>query len=115
MHLLKWDTIFDVQGSVHRKSTPKVSNKSNVTQFVYICKLLYMFRVDPPLIIRSTTLYLHIWYLSNRYCYLPLSSKGWDWIPTQLKMRTKSWIITQLLQNGIWLFSGYINTMKYIH
>jgi hypothetical protein len=32
--------------------------RCNVTQFVYFCKLLYMFWVVPPPIIRSTKLYL---------------------------------------------------------
>jgi len=30
----------------------------NVTQFIYFCKLLYIFRMDPTPIIRSTKLYL---------------------------------------------------------
>ena len=35
---------------------------------VYFCKLLYMFRVDPPPIIRSTHSCIYsIWYLSNCY------------------------------------------------
>jgi hypothetical protein len=102
-----------------------VSNKmQNYNFFYYFCKLLYMFRVDPSPIIRSTKLYLQhlvfvrplllpaaiveeliqffisvncstcfgwiphpssraqnciysMWYLSNRYCYLPLSWKSW--------------------------------------
>jgi hypothetical protein len=38
--------------------------------------LLYMFRVVPPSIIRSTYNCMYsIWYMSNRYCYLPLSWK----------------------------------------
>ena len=36
-------------------------------------KLLYMFRVVPPPIIRSANNCIYIiWYLSHRYCYLPL-------------------------------------------
>jgi len=39
----------------------------------YFWKLLYMFRVVPPPIIRSTYNCIYsIWYLSNRNCYLPL-------------------------------------------
>jgi len=39
----------------------------------FIWKLLYMFRVVPPPIIRSAYNCIYsIWYLSNRYCYLPL-------------------------------------------
>ena len=42
----------------------------------FIWKLLYMFRVVPPPIIRSANKSIYsIWYLSHRYCYLPL----WNW------------------------------------
>jgi hypothetical protein len=38
-----------------------------------------MFRVVLPLIIRSAYNCIHsIWYLSRRYCYLPLSWKSWN-------------------------------------
>jgi hypothetical protein len=47
--------------------------RCNVTQFIYIWKLLYMFRVVPPPIIRSAYNCVYsIWYLSHRYCYLLL-------------------------------------------
>ena len=46
----------------------------------FIWKLLYMFRVVPPPIIRSANNCIYsIWYLSRRYCYLPLSWKSWNW------------------------------------
>ena len=42
-------------------------------------KLLYMFRVVSPPIIRSTHSCIYsIWYLPNRYCYLPLLWKSWN-------------------------------------
>ena len=45
----------------------------------YIWKLLYMFRVVLPSIIRSTNNCIsNIWYLSQLYCYLPLSWKSWN-------------------------------------
>jgi hypothetical protein len=48
--------------------------RCNFTQFIYIWKLLYMFRVVTPPIIRSEYNFIYsIWYLSYRYCYLPLS------------------------------------------
>ena len=54
--------------------------RCNVTQFIYIWKLLYMFRVVPPPIIRSTNNCIYsIWYLSHRYCYLLLSWNSWNW------------------------------------
>ena len=49
----------------------------------FIWKLLYMFRVVPPPIIRSAKNCIYnIWYLSHRYCYLPLSWKSWNAVPT---------------------------------
>jgi hypothetical protein len=52
--------------------------RCNVTQFIYIWKLLYMFRVVLPLIIRSAYNCIYsIWYLLHHYCYLPLSWKCW--------------------------------------
>ena len=47
--------------------------RCNFTQFIYIWKMLYMFRVLLPPIIRSAYNCIYsIWYLSHRYCYLPL-------------------------------------------
>ena len=43
-------------------------------------KLLYMFRVVSPPIIRNTHNCIYsIWYLLNRYCYLPLLWNSWNW------------------------------------
>jgi len=54
--------------------------RCNFTQFIYIWKLLYMFRVVPPPIITSANNCVYsIWYLSHRFCYLPLSWKSWNW------------------------------------
>jgi hypothetical protein len=47
---------------------------------MYIWKLLYMFRVLLPPIIRSAYNCIYsIWYFSHRYCYLPISWKSWNW------------------------------------
>ena len=47
-----------------------ISKKCNFTQFIYNWKLLYMFRVVPPPIIRSAYNCIYsIWYLSHRYCW----------------------------------------------
>ena len=41
--------------------------------------MLYMIRVVPSTIIRSANNCIYsIWYLSQRYCYLPLSWKSWN-------------------------------------
>jgi hypothetical protein len=56
-----------------------ISNKMQITQFIYMWKLLYMFRVVLPPIIRSAYNCIYrIWYFSHRYCYLPLSWKSWN-------------------------------------
>jgi hypothetical protein len=50
-----------------------ISNKTQRYTVYSIWKLLYMFRGVPPLIIRSANNCIYsIWYLSHRYCYLPL-------------------------------------------
>jgi len=44
-----------------------------------IWKLLYMFRVvTPPIIRRANNCIYSVWYLSHRYCYLPPSWKSWN-------------------------------------
>jgi len=54
-----------------------MTNKMQRDTVYYFCKLLYIFRVDPLPIIRSTYRCIYsIWYLSNRYCYLSLSWKS---------------------------------------
>jgi hypothetical protein len=46
----------------------------------FIWKLLYMFWVVPLPIIRSANNCIYsMWYLSHRYCYLPISWKSWNW------------------------------------
>ena len=67
----------EVQGSVHRKVFQSMTNKMKRYTVFYFCKLLQMFRVESPHIIRSTHNCIYsIWYLSNRYCYLRLSWKS---------------------------------------
>jgi len=58
-----------------------ISNKMQRYTVYFIRKLLYMFRVVPPAIIRTANNCIYsIWYLSHRYCYLPLSWKSWNWL-----------------------------------
>jgi len=52
-----------------------ISNKMQRYTVYYIWKLLYMFRVVPPIIRSANNCIYSIWYLSHRYCYLPLSWK----------------------------------------
>jgi len=57
-----------------------ISNKMQRYTVYFIWKLLYMFRVVPPPILRSANNCIYsIWYLSHRYCYLPLSWKSCNW------------------------------------
>jgi hypothetical protein len=50
-----------------------MSNKMQLFTVIYIWKLLYMFWLLLPPIIRSAYSCIYsIWYLFNRYCYLPL-------------------------------------------
>jgi hypothetical protein len=65
--------------SSHQYSIVLVYPTRCVTQFIYIWKLLYIFRVVLPPIISSAYICIYsIWYLSHRYCYLPLSWKSWN-------------------------------------
>jgi len=48
-----------------------ISNKTQRYTVYFIWKLLYMFRVVLPPIIRSANNCIYnIWYLSHRYCYI---------------------------------------------
>jgi hypothetical protein len=68
---------FNVHGSVHRNNIVIYIQQDATLDSYFICKLLYMFRVVLPPIIRSTNNCIYsIWYLSHRYCYLPLSWKS---------------------------------------
>jgi len=59
--------------------------RCNVIQFIYIWKLLYIFRVVlSPIIRREYNCIYSIWYLSHRYCYLLLSWKSWNWFECAL-------------------------------
>jgi hypothetical protein len=51
-----------------------ISNKMQHYTLYFIWKLLYIFRLVPsPIIRRANKCIYSIWYLSHRYCYLPLS------------------------------------------
>jgi hypothetical protein len=56
-----------------------ISNKMQRYTFYFIWNLLYMFRLVPSPIIRGANNCIYsIWYLSHRYCYLPLSWESWN-------------------------------------
>ena len=67
-------------GKIHMLMSIIVQQDATIYSLVYFCKLLYMFRVVPPPIIRSTcNCNYSIWYLLNRYCYLTLSWRSRKW------------------------------------
>jgi len=73
-----------VHGSVRRESM-SIIVQQDATMYIllYFCKLLYMFRVVTPPIMRSTyNCNYSIWHWSNRFCYLPLSWMSWNCVPT---------------------------------
>ena len=85
----------------------------------FIWKLLHMFRVVPSPIIRSANNCIYsIWYLSHRYCYLPLSWKRWnrfecavggDQIPVGARFSAhpdRPWGPPSILYNGYRVFPG---------
>jgi hypothetical protein len=54
--------------------------RCNVTQFIYVWKLLYMIRVViSPIIRRAYNCIYSVWYLSQLYCYLPFLWKSRNW------------------------------------
>jgi hypothetical protein len=56
-----------------------ISNKMQCYTVCFIWKLLYMFRVVPPPIIRNANNCIYsIWCSSHPYYYLPLSWKCWN-------------------------------------
>ena len=60
-----------------------ISNEMQRYTGYCIWKLLYMFRVVPsPVIMSANNCTYSIWYLSHRYCYLLLSWKSWNTVPT---------------------------------
>jgi hypothetical protein len=75
-----------------------ISNKMQRHTVYFIWKLLYMFRMVPSPIIRSANnCNYSIWYLSHRYCYLPLSwfecavhNQSWNWFDCPIAELEKS-------------------------
>ena len=80
-----------------------ISNKMQRYTVYFIWKLLYMFRVLPPPIIRSAYNCIYsVWFLSNRYCYLPLSWKSWNYQERiQLYLQRLVFVIPLLLPAAI--------------
>ena len=69
----KWGTSLTFMSSCIIIIFKYISNKTQRYTVYFIWKLLYMFRVvPPPIISRANNCIYSIWYLSHRYCYLPL-------------------------------------------
>ena len=76
----------------------------------FIWKLLYMFRVVPPSNIRSANNCIYnIWYLSHRYCYLPLSWKSWNWFEGAVGgvLYTQQWFTSYRFADSLQTGSGW--------
>jgi hypothetical protein len=57
-----------------------ISNKmQSYTVYLYLETALHVRVVLPPIIRSPYTCIYTTWYLSHRYCYLPLSWKSWNW------------------------------------
>jgi hypothetical protein len=60
-----------------------VQQNATTYSLLYFCKLLYMFRMLIPPIIRSTcNCNYSIWHWSNCLYYLPLSWRSWNCVPS---------------------------------
>jgi hypothetical protein len=69
---------FYVHVSVHCGSlTITVQKDATMYSLIYLCKLLYMFRVVPPITRSTFNCNYSIWHCSNRLCYLPLWFRSW--------------------------------------
>jgi hypothetical protein len=94
-----------------------VQQDATIYSLLYFCKLLYMFRVVIPPIIRSTyNCNYSIWHWSNRLCYIPLLWGIWNWwveLPSEtcravyrntcIRHCVKSHFVGQLLTRFIFL------------
>ena len=91
--LLKF--LFNFQRSVHLTYILiYIQQDATLHSLFYLWKPLYMSRVVSPPITRSTHNCIYsIWYLSNRYCYLPLAASssvcapddGWSYHPKHVE------------------------------
>ena len=66
-----------------------VQQDATIYSFIISCKLLYMSRVIPSPIIRSTLKYnYNIWHWSNRICYRPLKWRSQNGVQTPPRQHT---------------------------
>jgi len=83
-----------------------MSNKMQHYTVCFIWKLLHMFRVVPPPIIRSANNCIYsIWYLSHSYCCLPLSWESWNWCWVCCGWRTRQVVVT------VWQIPDAVDTV----
>jgi len=86
----------------------------------FIWKLLYMFQVVPPPITRSVNDHIYsTWYLSQRYCYLPLSWKSWNWFECAVggvhhpqHTQTSGWCTSPTAHSNHWVVYTTHSTLK---
>ena len=58
-----------------------------LSQIIYSCKTIYMFRTGFPSIIRSSKLRIQQRYMSNSCCYLLLAGMRWNAVPSHPRWR----------------------------
>ena len=80
----------------------------------FIWRLLYMFRVVlPPITRRANNCIYSVWYLSHRYCYLPLSWKSWNWFECAVGGVAESFKLNEFFTfHGIRDVSHYFDMLK---
>jgi len=92
----------------------------------FIWKLLYIFRMVPsPIIRRANNCIYSIWYLSDRYCYLPLAAdsnngvtntrccrysclRSWWWV-------TVPYETCRVVSRAKWLLCSHVSRSPLIH
>ena len=91
------------------------------SSFIY-GKLLYMFRAASPPIMRSTYRCIcSIWYLLNRYCYLPLLWISWSWFECDVGIvliclqQDKLYTVHLFLENCSTCFGRHLHPSSVAH
>ena len=112
--------VFYIQWSMHCViCVNNYPTRCNNIHFIYICKLLYMFRVvSPPIISSSYHWIFSVWHYWDHYCYLWWTWLDWNWFrctihststpePVPIQPRSRQVAVTvsimpDTVDTGIW-------------